>query len=151
MATPENEHLDIDTDSPPGRPLRTIPVDRPSSISEGDHILYRINSSDEYRPMYRSALVENMSDGNITTIVNTPCGVQRQTQQFTGFKSLHKVDYTSESYFGETAVENAKERLGECHYHGLFNNSHHFASKAKTGLEYSLAELVHGIESKYYY
>lgn len=133
---------------PSGRPLFAVPVSRPSDISKGDHILYLI-SSDDYRPMYRSALVEGISNGTVDTIIllYTPQGVQCQVQQFKSFKSLHRVDYTADS--SEEAIERAKERLGECYYHGLFNNSHHFVSWAKTGLEYSLADLVHGVEGKW--
>jgi hypothetical protein len=46
------------------------------------------------------------------------------------------------------AVEKATRRIGECYYHGLFNNSHHFVSWTKTGLEYSLADLVHGVQGE---
>lgn len=145
-----DEYFDVYTDTlKPGRPLRTVPVDCPSAISEGDHVLFLINSDDTYRPVYRSALVENVSSyGEVDMIAYTPHGVQRQTQKFHCFKSLHKVDYTTDAYDGEIAVKKAQQRLGECHYHGLFNNSHHFVSWAKTGLEYSLADLVHSIEGE---
>ena len=129
------------------RPLFTVPVHRPSDLSEADHILYLI-SDDKYRPMYRSALVESISDGNLSIILYTPQGIQCQVQQFQSFKSLHRVDYTAGS--STEAIKRAKDRLGECHYHGLFNNSHHFVSWAKTGLEYSLADLVHGVQGDYY-
>ena len=133
-----------------GRPLRTVPVTRPASIATGDHIIFQINSSNKYRPMYRSALVESTSDGNVRFIAYTSDGLQRQVQPFTSFKSLHKVDYTFGAMSGDVAVNKAKERLGECYYHGLFNNSHHFVSWAKTGLEYSLTDLVHGVEGEIY-
>ena len=145
------EYYDIGSDSQlrPGRPLRTVPVICPSSISEGEHILYLINSSADYRPVYRSALIESVSqDGNITMIVYTPQGVQRNVQQFHSFKSLHRVDYTISACTGRAAVEKAGQRVGECYYHGLFNNSHHFVSWTKTGLEYSLADLVHGVQGE---
>lgn len=148
------EYYDIGSDSQlrPGRPLRTVPVICPSSISEGEHILYLINSSADYRPVYRSALIESVSQdagyGNITIIVYTPQGVQRNVQQFHSFKSLHRVDYTISACTGKAAVEKAGQRVGECYYHGLFNNSHHFVSWTKTGLEYSLADLVHGVQGE---
>lgn len=148
--TDNDEYFDVCTDTlKPGRPLRTVPVAVPSVISKGDHVLFLINSDDVYRPVYRSALVESVSSyGEVEMISYTPQGVQRQTQKFHTFKSLHKVDYTTDAYDGVIAVKKARQRLGECHYHGLFNNSHHFVSWAKTGLEYSLADLVHGIEGK---
>ena len=143
-AKADSKYYDVSTDSLPGRPLRTVPVLVPSAIIDGDHILFLINDSDQYRPVYRSALVESVANGNVVFIAYTPNGVHRWEQPFSSFKSLHKVDYTDESR--ETAVEKARRRLGECHYHGLFNNSHHFVSWTKTGLEYSLADLVHGVE-----
>ena len=132
------------------RPLRTVPVVGLSEISVGDHIVYLINSElNNYRSAYRSALVESTSSsGNIDTIAYTPQGIQRHSQPFRSFKSLHRVDYTSGACTGRTAVEKAKQRIGECYYHGLFNNSHHFVSWTKTGLEYSLADLVHGIQGE---
>ena len=130
----------------PVRPLYTVPVVAPSDVSHGDHIVYLV-SSDEYRPMYQSALVERLSDaGNVDIIVYTPGGVVRQTQPFSSFKSLHRVDYSGGS--GDEAIERAKERLGECHYHGLFNNGHHFASWSKTGNEYPLTDFIYGLEGK---
>ena len=129
-----------------GRPLCTVPVVCPSSISEGEHILYLINTTTHCRPVYRSALVESASNKYIGIIMYTPQGIQRQVQQFHSYRSLHRVDYTIGACTGRTAVENARQRLGECYYHGLFNNSHHFVSWVKTGLEYSLADLVHGIQ-----
>ena len=150
-STPDNdEYFDVCTDTlRPGRPLRAVPVACPSAISKGDHVLFLINSDDVYRSVYRSALVESISSyGEVEMIVYTPQGVQRQAQKFHLFKSLHMVDYTTDAYDGITAVKKAQQRLGECHYHGLFNNSHHFVSWAKTGLEYSLADLVHGIEGE---
>lgn len=140
----------IHTDHDPlsGRPLHAVPVICPSGISEGDHILYLINNNDIYRPTYRSALVESVSEGNVSIIVYTPQGVQRHVQQFYLFRSLHRVDYTAGT-LSEMAIKRAMQRLGECHYHGLFNNSHHFVSWTKTGLEYSLADLVHGVEGEY--
>ena len=147
----DTEYYDICSDSVrPGRPLRTVtvPVVLPSSISEGEHILYLINNNADYRPVYRSALVESISGGNISVIVYMPQGIQRYVQQFHQFKSLHRVDYTSSAFTGKVAVENARRRLGECYYHGLFNNSHHFVSWAKTGSEYSLADLVHGVQGE---
>lgn len=147
----DTEYYDIGSDSQlrPGRPLRTVPVICPSNISEGEHILYLINNSADYRPVYRSALVESISDGNVSIIVYTPQGVQRHIQQFHSFKSLHRVDYTVNACTGRAAVENARQRVGECYYHGLFNNSHHFVSWTKTGLEYSLADLVHGVQGEH--
>ena len=145
----DTEYYDISSDSVrPGRPLRTVPVVCPSSISEGEHILYLINNNADYRPVYRSALVESVSDGNVSVIVYTPQGVQRYVQQFYLFRSLHRVDYTISAFTGKVAVENGRKRLGECYYQGLFNNSHHFVSWAKTGLEYSLADLVHGVQGE---
>ena len=132
-----------------GRPLRTAPLVVPSSISAGDHILYRINTNDDYRPIYRSALVESVTNtGNVDYIEYTQRGVQRKTQSFRLFESLHKVDYAyaaDDAMNKDAAITKARERLGECHYHGLFNNSHHFVSWAKTGVEYSLTDLVLGI------
>ena len=74
-----------------------------------------------------------------------PEGVDYQVQKFQEFNSLHKVKYVG-GYSSKEAIERAKKRLRETYYHGLFNNSHHFISFAKTGLEYSLTELVHGIQ-----
>ena len=150
----DTEYYDIGSDSlqlRPGRPLRTIPVICPLSISEGEHILYLINNSADYQPVYRSALIESVTDGNIGVIVYTPRGVQRHVQQFYSFKSLHRVDYTVTACTGRAAVENARRRVGECYYHGLFNNSHHFVSWAKTGLEYSMADLVQGVQGQLYF
>jgi hypothetical protein len=130
------------------RPLRTVPVDGISKVSEGDHILYLINSKPTCRSVYQSALVESISDENISIIVYTPQGIKRHSQQFPSFKSLHRVDYTVGACSGRAAVEKATRRVGECHYHGLFNNSHHFVSWTKTGLEYSLADLVHGVQGE---
>ena len=146
----DTEYYDISSDSQlkPGRPLRTVLVVCPSSISEGEHILFLINDSADYRPVYRSALVESISDGNISIIVYTPQGVQRHIQQFHWYRSLHRVDYTIGACTGRVAVEAARQRLGECYYNGLFNNSHHFVSWTKTGLEYSLADLVHGVQGE---
>ena len=135
-----------------GRPLRARPITRPSDITTGDHILYQINTSNEYRPVYRSALVEEVSRGNVSFIeYNTSQGLQRNNKrQFTSILSLHKVDYTAAgTNHGEAVIQKARKRLDECHYHALFNNSHHFASWAKTGLEYSLADLVLGMEGNY--
>ena len=132
--------------SRPKRPLFTVPVNRPSDLSHGDHILY-LMSNDKYRPMYRSALVESLTDGDVSIITYTPEAVQHLVRPFHSFQSLHRVDYT-EGCGDEVVVKRAKERLGECHYHGLFNNSHHFVSWAKTGVEYSLTDLVLGIEGK---
>lgn len=149
LSLSEQEYCDVGSDSNlvPGRPLRTVPVVCPSSISEGEHILYQINSSADYRPVYRSALVESVSDqGDIGIIVCTPRGVQHHVHQFYSYRSLHRVDYTVSACTGKAAVENSKRRLGECYYHGLFNNSHHFVSWVKTGLEFSLADLVHGVQ-----
>ena len=137
---------DTPTDLPAGRPLRTVPVDCSWGISRGDHILYLINDNEEYRPMYRSALVDSVSEKSISVIVYTPQGVQQLTQEFLLFKSLQKVDYTSNALPRESAVRNARQRLDENHYHALYNNSHHFVTKAKTGLEYSLADLIHAIQ-----
>ena len=148
----DTEYYDIGSDSlqlRPGRPLRTVPVICPSTVSNGEHILYLINDNADYRPVYRSALVESVSDGgSVGIIVYTPQGVQRHVQQFLSFKSLHRVDYTVDACTGRGAVENARRRVGECYYHGLFNNSHHFVSWTKTGLEYSLADLVHGVQGE---
>jgi hypothetical protein len=130
------------------RPLRTVPVDGISKVSEGDHIVYLINSAATYRSVYRSALVESTSGENISIIVYTPQGIKRRSQKFRSFKSLHRVDYTDGACTGRAAVEKARRRIGECYYHGLFNNSHHFVSWTKTGLEYSLADLVHGIQGE---
>ena len=132
------------------RPLRTVPVDGLSEVSEGDHVVYLINSeSNNYRSVYHSALVESTSSsGNIGTIAYTPQGIQRHHQPFHSFKSLHRVDYTAGACLGRAAVEKAWQRIGECYYHCLFNNSHHFVSWTKTGLEYSLADLVHGIQGE---
>ena len=132
------------------RPLRTLPVDGPSNISKGDHILYQVNSTASCRAVYRSALIENISaSGNISIITYTPKGVQCHDQQFHLFKSLHRVDYTASAFTGKEAVERARQRVGECHYHGLFNNSHHFVTRVKTGQEYSLADLIHGAQGEY--
>ena len=132
----------------PGRPVHTVPVETISKLSEGEHIIYLINSKSDCRPVYRSALVERVSYGNVSIISYTPKGVQRSTQQFHSFQSLHRVDYTTSACTGRAAVEKARQRLGESHYHGLFNNSHHFVSRAKTGLEYSLADLIHGVQGE---
>ena len=133
----------------PGRPLCTVPVNRPSDISEGDHILYRING-DEYRPMYQSALIENkLDEGNFRFIVYTPTGVECRAQKFQHIKSLHKVKYVG-GYLNKEAIKRAKKRVGEKYYHGLYNNSHHFVTFAKTGLEYSLTELVYGLQGMIY-
>ena len=129
----------------PGRPLCTVPVSRPSDISEGDHILYRVNS-DEYRPTYQGALIESeLSEGDFRLIVYAPKGGEYQVRKFQEFNSLHKVKYVG-GYSSEQAIERAKKRLGEKYYNGLFNNSHHFVMFAKTGLEYSLTELVYGLQ-----
>ena len=129
----------------PGRPLCTIPVNRPSGISEGDHILYRVNS-DEYQPTYQSALIESkLCEGDFRLIVYAPEGVEYRVRKVQEFNSLHKVKYVG-GYSSELAIERAKKRLGEEHYHGLFNNSHHFVTFAKTGSEYSLTELVYGLQ-----
>ena len=143
-----SKYFDISTETLPSRPLRTAPVLAPSAITTGEHILFLINTGEQYRPVYRSALVESVSEGNVVYITYTPGGVRRSEQPFRDFKSLHRVDYTDDESLREMAVEKAKERLGECHYHGLFNNSHHFVSWTKTGLEYSLADLVHGVEGE---
>ena len=129
-----------------GRPLCTVPVNRPSDISEGDHILYRV-SDDNYRPTYQSALIERKlsSEGSFRLIVYAPEGVDYRVQTFQEFNSLHKVKYVG-GYSSEEAIERARKRLRETHYHGLFNNSHHFITFAKTGLEYSLTELVYGLQ-----
>lgn len=133
---------------PPGRPLRTRPVVCPSDISAGDHILYLICDGDQYRPMYRSALVGCVEKGEVSFIEYSHGGVQRENRPFCRFKSLHKVDYTVECREDEVAIKRARGRLGERHYHGLFNNSHHFVSWAKTRTEYSLADLVLGVEGQ---
>ena len=131
----------------PSRPLYTVPVSRPPDVSQGDHIIYLI-TSDNYRPIYQSALVENVTDGNVNSIVYTPGGgVKSQVHPFQSFKSLHRVDYSSGC--GEEAIQRAKERLGEAHYHGLFNNSHHLVSWAKTGTECTLTDLIYGLEGSY--
>jgi hypothetical protein len=135
----------------PGRPLCTVPVNRPSDISEGDHILYRVNGvCEEYRPTYQSALIEKKlsGEGSFRLIVYAPKGVKYRVCKFQVFNSLHKVKYVG-GYSSEEAIERAKRRLNEKHYHGLFNNSHHFVTFAKTGLEYSLAELVYGLQGSY--
>lgn len=131
----------------PGRPLCTVPVDRPSDIFEGDHIIYRTNG-DDYRPTYQSALIEKkLSEGKFGFIVYAPKGIERRVQTFQQLNSnsLHKVKYVG-GYSNEEAIEGAKKRIGEEYYHGLFNNSHHFVTFAKTGLEYSLTELVYGLQ-----
>lgn len=133
-----------------GRPLCAVPVNQPSDISEGDHILYRVNS-EEYRPTYQSALiVSTLSEVNFRLIVYAPPpnGVQYRVQKFHEFSSLHKVKYVG-GYSNEEVIDRVKKRLSENHYHGLFNNSHHFVTFAKTGLEYSLTELVHGLQGTY--
>ena len=108
---------DTPTDLPAGRPLRTVRVVCSWGISRGDHILYLINDNEEYRPMYRSALVDSVSEKSISVIVYTPQGVQQLTQEFLLFKSLQKVDYTSNALPTESAVRNARQRLDENHYH----------------------------------
>jgi hypothetical protein len=80
--------------------------------------------------------------------VFAPKGVEYQVYKFQEFNSLHKVKYLG-GYSSEEAIERAKRRLSEKYYHGLFNNSHHFVTFAKTGLEYSLAELVYGLQGSY--
>ena len=134
----------------PGRPLCTVPVNRPSDISEGDHILYRVND-ENYRPTYQSALIEKKlsGKGSFGLIVYAPEGVSYREQKFQEFNSLHKVNYVG-GYSSEEAIERASKRLRETYYHGLFNNSHHFVTFAKTGLEYSLTELVHGLQGTVY-
>ena len=109
----DTEYYDIASDSQlrPGCPLHTIPVICPSSISEGEHILYLINDSVNYRPVYRSALVESISDGNVGIIMYTPQGVQHYVQQFHSYRSLHQVDYTIGACTGRSAVGNARQRL----------------------------------------
>ena len=142
-----------------GRPLRTRPVTIPHDITTGDHILYQINTSNEYRPVYRSALVEevDLSSGNVSFIEYTDTchglSIQRSNKrQFTSILSLHKVDYTAAgTNHGKDVIQKATKRLDECHYHALFNNSHHFASWAKTGLEYSLTDLVLGMEGNHFF
>ena len=91
----------------PGRPLCTVPVNRPSDISEGDHILYRVNG-DEYRPTYQSALIESkLSEGGLSFIVYTPKGVEHQVKKFHLLKSLHKVKYVA-GYSSEEAIKRAR-------------------------------------------
>ena len=133
-----------------GRPVCTVPIETSSKLSEGEHIIYLINDKSDCRPVYRSAIIESIFYGNVSIISYTPKGVQRSAQQFHSFQSLHRVDYTTSACTGRAAVENARRRLEESHYHGLFNNSHHFVSWAKTGLEYSLADLLHGVQGEYY-
>ena len=136
---------EVQLSRPAGRPLCTVPVtvDR---VCKGDQILCLINDNEEYRPMYRSALVEKTSNENISIIVYTPDGVERCDLELNLLKPLLKVVYTDDAFAEDVAIRNARQRLVENHYHALNNNSHHFVTNAKTGLEYSLADLIHAIQ-----
>ena len=123
-------------------------VNESCDVVKGDHIIYCI-TNEAYRPMFRSVLAIDSPDDNgvLKAITYQKDGIQEislSLEQYSNFP--YKVKYSDMTihFDGDEAVERAMNRLqiGENHYHALFNNSHHFVTFAKTGVEESLFDIV---------
>ena len=125
-------------------------------IPIGTHILYKVN--DTFPPSYRSALVigtqQNQSDSNEMTlefITNTmKDGIIKQSAEIKDLQNLSKVIYLSAGNSAEDAVTTAREHLKhtENFFHLEFYNSHHFVTMCVTGREYSLVDILAGIQNE---
>ena len=138
-------------EEPAGRPLCAESVETPGQLTPGDHILHKI-VEEPYRPVYESALVAeiNPSEGKVLLFRNNLNGVTKEWVDFSALKHLHVVIYTFCRYTDEEAIGRATQRLewGENNYNALLNNSHHFATWAKTGKEFPLQGVMKTISGQ---
>ena len=86
----------------------------------------------------------------IHVVRNSSDGVIEKEHEIDCLKNLHVVKYSKCRYTNNEAVKRAKQRLEwrENCYHCLNNNSHHFVTWAKTGREYSLADIIESLTYK---
>ena len=133
-----------------GRPLCAVSVATISGLVPGTHILYKV-IEEPYRPVYESALVAEtkLGDGTVLLLRNNLNGVTKEWVDFSALKHLHVVIYTFCRYTDEEAIGRTTQRLEqeESNYNALLNNSHHFATWAKTGKEYVLHDIIEAIET----
>ena len=146
----------IEREVPSGRPLCAVPASSVEALASGDHIIL-VTSEEPYRPCYQSALVveTDRKRGRILVIRNGKEGANKDWIHFSPFHQVHIVQYTVCRYSDEEAIRRAEQRVkwGECYFHPLYNNSHHFTSWAKTGRELPLSNIIKDLEYAgiYYY
>ena len=115
-----------------------------SDIEQGDHIIHCV-TKEPCRPAFQSALVIELTGREVITISNTIDGVRQITKPFSSFKFMHKIVYSeSDSFDRNEAIRRANCRKNEQHHHCLNNNSHHFVSWSKCGIESSLSDIIQG-------
>ncbi len=141
-------YSNLKREGPSGSPLYPRPVEYPTELDRGDHILFQLpHSVPPFRPQYQSALVAASAEKDSIKCFtySKEGGIHEEQRRFSSFLNLHKVEYTGTKYSAKKAVERAKWRMrtaGENHYHALFNNSHFFATWSKTGNEYPLHNIL---------
>ena len=137
-----------------GGPLQAAVIDEVDGLEIGDHILFQV-IQEPYRPGYESALVSNVDavHGQLTLIRNTRLRTLSEVEvvvDYSKLRCVHKVEYTPCLYSADEAIQRAKQRFEKedsvlkpvnC-YHALNNNSHQFVTWCKTGLEYSLSNII---------
>ena len=122
--------------------LQPVKVQSISDIEQGDHIIHCV-TQEPYRHVFQSELVIELTSEEIITISNTINGVQQITKAFSSFKFMHKIEYSgSDSFDKNEAIRRANHRKGECHHDPLINNSHHFVTWSKCGIECSLSDVI---------
>lgn len=122
------------------------PVRFPTELRQGDHILFQ-TSEPPFRPIYQSALVTGVEMEYVEIVSYSRAGFYEDNVQFSGFRRLHKVEYTRCRYSADKSISRVRWRMksGEDHYHALHNNSHYFVTWAKTGNEYLLSDVINSL------
>jgi hypothetical protein len=118
-----------------------------SELKCGDHIVYNATRP-PIMPIYYSSLileVHTNGSGDMDVVTLEKSGLVENKLNFDFLENLGKVVYQGCPFTGIHAVVRGKKTLQfkeNEHYNEQYNNSHHFVTRIKTGIETELSELL---------